>query len=45
VATGETWEEAESKIREAVEFHLEGMREDGETIPEARSRVEYIDVA
>jgi predicted RNase H-like HicB family nuclease len=45
VATGETREEAESQIREAVEFHLEGMREDGEAIPEASSWVEYIDVA
>ena len=45
VATGETREEVESQIREAVEFHLEGMREDGEAIPEASSRVEYIDVA
>jgi len=44
VATGETREEAESQIREAVKFHLESMREDGEAIPEASSRVEYIDV-
>jgi predicted RNase H-like HicB family nuclease len=45
VATGETWEAVEAQIREAVEFHLEGMRKDGEVIPEASSRVEYIDVA
>lgn len=45
VATGSTREEVESQIREAVEFHLEGMREDGEAIPEPSSRVEYIDVA
>jgi predicted RNase H-like HicB family nuclease len=29
VATGETREEAEREIREAVRFHLEGLREDG----------------
>lgn len=45
VATGATREEAESQIREAVQFHLEGMREDGEAIPEPSSQVEYIDVA
>jgi predicted RNase H-like HicB family nuclease len=45
VATGKTREEVESHIREAIEFHLEGMREDGEAIPEASSRVKYIDVA
>jgi len=45
VVTGGTREEVESQIREAVEFHLEGMREDGEAIPEPSSQVEYIDVA
>ena len=28
VATGATVEETEAQIREAIEFHLEGMRED-----------------
>ena len=45
VATGETRDEVESQIREAVQFHLEGMREDGEAVPEPSSQVEYIDVA
>lgn len=44
VATGATVEEAEAQIREAIEFHLEGMREDGIPIPQAASRVEYVDV-
>lgn len=30
VATGATLEEVEDEIREAIEFHIEGMREDGE---------------
>jgi predicted RNase H-like HicB family nuclease len=34
VSTGRTIEETELNIREAIEFHLEGMREDGEPIPE-----------
>ena len=45
VATGATVEEAKSQMREAIEFHLEGLREDGTTIPEPASRVEYVDVA
>lgn len=44
VATGSTIEEAESQIREAIEFHLEGMRTDGESIPEPSSTVEYVEV-
>ncbi len=45
VATGTTIEEAEKFIREAIEFHLEGMREDGTPIPTPTSRVEYVEVA
>ena len=33
VSTGKTFEELKNNIAEAVEFHLEGMREDGEEIP------------
>jgi predicted RNase H-like HicB family nuclease len=45
VATGATIEETERSIREAIEFHVEGLRADGLAIPEPNSRVEYIDVA
>lgn len=45
VATGATVEEAEAQIREAIEFHLEGLRQDGAPIPQPASRVEYVDVA
>jgi predicted RNase H-like HicB family nuclease len=45
VATGATVEEAEAQIREAIEFHLEGLRQDGAAIPQPASRVEYVDVA
>ena len=34
IATGDTVEECEANIRDAIVFHLEGMREAGETIPE-----------
>jgi predicted RNase H-like HicB family nuclease len=45
VATGTTVEETESQIREAIEFHLAGLREDGASIPQPASRVEYVEIA
>ncbi|HZE63129.1 MAG TPA: type II toxin-antitoxin system HicB family antitoxin [Pyrinomonadaceae bacterium] len=45
VATGTTKEETEAQIREAIEIHLRGMREDGLPIPEPSSQVEYIEIA
>jgi predicted RNase H-like HicB family nuclease len=45
VATGATVSEVESQIREAIAFHVEGLREDGVSIPAPSSQVEYIDVA
>lgn len=45
VATGATIQETEQAIREAIEFHLEGLRADGDPIPPPSSRVEYVEVA
>lgn len=45
VATGATLAQVETEIREAIEFHIEGLREDGLPIPEPASKVEYVDVA
>ncbi|UHD17433.1 type II toxin-antitoxin system HicB family antitoxin [Thiocapsa bogorovii] len=45
VATGRTLEETELEIREAIEFHLAGLREDGLPVPVPESRVDYIEVA
>jgi predicted RNase H-like HicB family nuclease len=44
VATGDTLEETRREIAEAIEFHLEGMRADGLSIPEPSSEVTYVDV-
>ncbi len=44
VATGETLEEVENEIRGAIEFHIEGLREDGLSIPQPASIVEYLEV-
>ena len=45
VSTGTTIKEAENKIREAIKFHIQGMKEDGLAIPSPSSSVEYIEVA
>ena len=45
VATGATLEETEQAMREAIEFHIEGLREDGTPVPPPTSRVDYIEVA
>jgi predicted RNase H-like HicB family nuclease len=45
VATGATLAETEGAIREAIEFHLDGLREDGSPIPPPSSKVEYVEVA
>ena len=44
IATGATVTETEAEIREAIEFHLEGMREDGVNIPPPSSQVAYVRV-
>ncbi len=44
VAVGDSEEEVRELIRAAIEFHLDGMREDGEPIPQPASRVEYVKV-
>jgi predicted RNase H-like HicB family nuclease len=44
VATGATVEETERLLREAIELHVEGMREDGVPIPEPSRRVDYVEV-
>ncbi len=42
---GKTTEEVEHNIQEAIEFHLEGLREEGYEVPEPSSYSSYIDVA
>ena len=36
---GATFEETERLIREGIEFHIEGLRADGEPVPEPTTRV------
>jgi predicted RNase H-like HicB family nuclease len=44
VATGNTREDVESQMREAIAFHLDGMARSGETIPEPHSYSAYVEV-
>ena len=45
VTTGNSIEETEQQIREAIEFHIRGLREDGLPIAEPSSQVNYVEVA
>ncbi len=44
VAVGDTTEEVMQSIREAIEFHLEGMAKDGDPIPEPTCIAINVDV-
>lgn len=41
-ATGDTIEECESEMREAIAFHLEGLAEDGDPLPDGTGPGVYV---
>ena len=43
VATGATVPEVETEIRDAIRFHIEGLRADGLDLPNAVSLAEYVE--
>lgn len=43
-ATGATIEEVQQQIREAIEFHIEGLKEEGLPIPEPTTFVQYVEI-
>lgn len=45
IATGANIDEVQREIREAIALHLEGMREDGDPIPQPSSSVQYVEIA
>ncbi|HXI22312.1 MAG TPA: type II toxin-antitoxin system HicB family antitoxin [Pyrinomonadaceae bacterium] len=45
IATGKTIDEVRQRMTEAIELHLEGMREDGLPIPEPTSLADYVEAA
>ena len=44
-AAADSIEEVERLIRESLEFHIEGLRQSGEPIPEPTSTIEWVNVA
>jgi predicted RNase H-like HicB family nuclease len=44
-ATGETRDECERNMHDAIEFHLDGLRFEGEPIPQPSSSAAFIEVA
>jgi len=45
IAAGKTKEEVKKLIQEAIEFHIEGLKEDGHPVPAPASSIEFIEVA
>ena len=45
IVTGDSVSEVEQLIREAIAFHLEGLREDGIEMPEPSCSVQYVELA
>ena len=45
VSAGDTAEDTETNMREAIEFHIEGMLQEGLSIPAPQSRASYVEVA
>lgn len=45
VATGKTVEEVRQRMREAIELHLAGLREDGLPIPQPTTLADYVEAA
>lgn len=45
IAIGDTRREVKKLIKEAIQFHLEGLKEDGLDVPVPRSEAEYLSIA
>jgi predicted RNase H-like HicB family nuclease len=44
VATGQTKEETEQEMKDAIEFHIEGLRLNGNEVPKPSSLASYCEV-
>ena len=45
VSTGATCEEVERNMREAIELHVEGLREEGYPVPEPSTSSSYVEIS
>lgn len=44
-STGASREECEANMREAIEFHLDGLRQEGEPVPRPATSAAFVEVA
>lgn len=44
VSTGATRQDCEASMQEAIEFHIDGLREEGEPVPDASSSAAFVEV-
>ena len=44
-STGATREQCESNMHEAIEFHLDGLRQEGEPVPQPGSSAAFVEIA
>ncbi len=44
ISTGRTREEVEANMREAIAFHLDGLREEGQKVPEPQTYSAYVEL-
>jgi len=45
VTTGRTPEETEKNMQEAIEFHIDGLKQEGYEIPKPTTRSSYVEIA
>jgi predicted RNase H-like HicB family nuclease len=45
VSSGSTAEETENNMREAIKFHIEGLKQEGLAVPKPVTRSSYIEIA
>ncbi len=45
VATGATESEVEQRMREAIELHVAGLRQQGEPVPEPQTSSSYVEIS
>jgi predicted RNase H-like HicB family nuclease len=43
IATGETVQAVENEIRDAIRFHIDGLKEDGQPVPAPTSIADYVE--
>ena len=44
IATGESREEVEREMKEAIAFHLEGLKQEGRQVPQSSTSAAYVEV-